>query len=111
MSFDDRGGKGSGCAVKGRMPFTFLKRVPYATSAVWKKYVDLPNILKDEPCLPKHNVVSNNVLCGGAKTFEVKPATVTGWGSEMKNNTAVAACPAWAACPCDGAKKPACCAK
>ena len=109
MSFDDRGGKGSGCCAKGRLPFAFLSRVPYATSAAWSKYPGLAGILDDEPCLPKHNVVSHNVLCGGATAFAVEPAQVAAWGSEMQNNTAVAQCPAWTGCPCSGASKPACC--
>ena len=54
---------------------------------------DLPQILDDEPCTPKHNVISNNVLCGGAKNFSVSSAAVKAWGSYMENNTAVTECP------------------
>ena len=56
-------------------------------------YFAIRGILDDEPCTPKHNRISNNVLCGGALIFSLDPKTVTGWGSEMENNTAVAECP------------------
>jgi hypothetical protein len=48
------------------MPYKFLARVPYnETSGPWSKYPDLANILHDEPCTPKYNVIANNILCGG----------------------------------------------
>ena len=93
ISMDDRGGGGSKCVRPGAMPYVFLARVPYASSASWSKYAGLPTILSDEPCTPKHNIISNNVLCGGAKRFALDPRTVEGWGSQMENNTAVAVCP------------------
>ena len=47
IHFDARGGGGLRCVVKGRMPYVFLDRVPYNTSAVWKeKYPGLVNILQ-----------------------------------------------------------------
>jgi hypothetical protein len=94
IGMDSRGGGGSKCCAQGRLPFSFLSRVPYKTFAAWKKYPDLANILNDEPCTPKYNRISNNVLCGGARNFSLDPAAVVAWGSEMQNNTAVAACPA-----------------
>jgi hypothetical protein len=44
-------------------------------------------------CDARYNKISDNVLCGGAQNFSLSPATVTAWGSEMRNNTAVAVCP------------------
>ena len=93
LSVDARGGGGTACCSEGKLPFGFLSRVPYATAAAWRKYPDLPTILEDEPCTPKHNVISNNLLCGGVRRFSVDPAQVAGWGSVMANNTAVATCP------------------
>lgn len=93
MSFDDRGGGGTKCCKPGALPFGFLGRVPYNTSAAWRKYPGLPGILSDDPCTPKHNVISGNILCGGARAFSVDPKTVERWGSEMSNNTARADCP------------------
>jgi hypothetical protein len=48
------------------MPFVFLDRVPYKTSAAWQKYPGLADILQDEPCLPKHNGAR---LPGTARAF------------------------------------------
>ena len=93
IAVDSRGGGGTSCCTKGRLPYDFLSRVPFNTSAVWKKYPDLADVLNDDPCTPKHNRISNNLLCGGALNFSLDPSTVAAWGSEMKNNTAVAACP------------------
>ena len=93
ISMDDRGGGGSKCVRPGAMPYVFLARVPYASSPSWAKYADLPTILSDDPCTPKHNTISNNVLCGGVKEFSLNPKTVEEWGSQMVNNTAVAVCP------------------
>jgi hypothetical protein len=50
----------------GGMPFVFLDRVPYKTSAAWQKYPGLADILQDEPCLPKHNGAR---LPGTARAF------------------------------------------
>ena len=93
ISMDARGGGGSKCVGDGRLPFSFLSRVPYNTSSAWAKYPGLADILSDDPCEPKHNVISDNVLCGGAQNFSLTPAAVEAWGSEMQNNTAVASCP------------------
>jgi len=93
IGVDARGGLGTKCCSAGRLPYEFLFRVPYNTSAAWKKYPDLAGILEDEPCTPKHNRISNNILCGGVRNFSVDPATIEAWGSEMKNNTVLAACP------------------
>lgn len=67
IAFDDRGGGGSRCAAPGHLPYDFLFRVPFNSSAAWMKYPNLPTILSDEPCLAKYNNLSNNVLCGGSK--------------------------------------------
>ena len=90
VHFDDRGGHGSGCCDGSKMPFGFLDRVPYNTSKAWKKYPGLANILADAPCEPKHNVISDNILCGGLKTLGLvgaSPLTVARYGSVMANNT------------------------
>ena len=64
-----------------------LDSVPYNTSAAWAKYPDLANILSDEPCTPKYNVISDNILCGGATSLGLLPSAVEKEGSTMKNNT------------------------
>merc|ERR1712232_296253 len=86
-------GGGTKCCHAGALPFSFLSRVPYNTSSAWKKYPDLANIMNDEPCAPKYNRISNNVLCGGVKNLSIDAATIISNGGEMKNNTAVAKCP------------------
>ena len=91
MHMDNRGGDGTRCCVKTAAPYMFLDRVPYA-SAAYAKYPGLATILTDDPCTPKHNVISNNILCGGYTSFGLNPATVEGWGSTMANNTAYATC-------------------
>ena len=62
----------------------FLKRVPYnVTSGPWGKCPHLADILHDDPCAPKYNVISDNILCHG-------PKSITGTifpGNEAKNNT------------------------
>jgi hypothetical protein len=75
------------------MPFAFLSRVPYNTSAAWMKYPDLANILSDDPCTPKYNKISNNILCGGVQNLSLDAGTVYSWGSKMGNNTVMAKCP------------------
>lgn len=71
IAFDDRGGGGSGCAHAGRMPFDFLARVPYATSAAWAKYPDLKNLLSDEPCLAKY-VFESCAACSTCGQFKLQ---------------------------------------
>ena len=36
LGMDARGGLGSKCCVAGRLPYSFLSRIPYNTSATWK---------------------------------------------------------------------------
>ena len=36
IGMDARGGLGSKCCVAGKLPYSFLSRVPYNTSTVWK---------------------------------------------------------------------------
>merc|ERR1711865_1027796 len=65
-----------------------LKNVPYSTSAAWKKYVGLVDILADEPCAPRHNTISNNVMCHGATSLVNQlSSTISGWHSVAENNT------------------------
>jgi hypothetical protein len=87
IHFDARGGGGSACVKPDGMPYKFLARVPYNTSAAWKKYPGLADILQDQPCEPKHNRIAGNILCGGASSLGLKPETVLKWGSLMENNT------------------------
>ena len=65
----------------------FLDRVPYNSSAAWSKYPGLADILEDSPCAPKHNVISDNLLCGGATSLGLEPSAVEKYGSTMANNT------------------------
>lgn len=58
--FDARGTTWMDCG-EGSEIMNALKNMPY-TSDVWAKaYPELSNILNDEPELPKHNVIRNNV--------------------------------------------------
>ena len=92
IHFDNRGGDGTSCARTGQMPFVFLNRVPYKSSA-WSKYDDMATILEDAPCTPKYNQIENNILCGGVTTLGFDVATATQkWGSFVKNNTVSAEC-------------------
>ena len=79
----------SRCKAKpGSDPFDFLARVPYDKGGAWKKYPHLPNILHDEPCRPKYNVLSNNVLCHGPKTLaSLYRCHGCFPGNTMENNT------------------------
>jgi len=86
IHMDNRGGDGTKCCTAGRLPYDFLARVPYK-SGPWLKYPGLADILNDNPCTPEHNVISNNVLCGGATAISLNPAQVAAWGSTMANNT------------------------
>ena len=76
-----RGGGCTKCCAEGRLPYSFLARVPYNTSAAWRKYPDLSGILSDQPCAPRHNRISNNVLCGGVQNLSLDRTAVEGWGS------------------------------
>ena len=51
IHLDDRGGGGNGCAHAGRMPYSFLERVPYnCTSCPWSKYPGLAGpVLRSYP--------------------------------------------------------------
>jgi hypothetical protein len=62
ISMDDRGGSGSKCCAEGKLPYSFLSRVPYNTSKAWARYPDLAKILDDEPCSPRHNIISGNIM-------------------------------------------------
>ena len=82
----------AGCKAKpGSNPYDFLKRVPYDKGGAWAKYPHLANILKDEPCFPKYNVLSNNVMCNGATTlvslYRCHNCFQKGDGNAMTNNT------------------------
>merc|ERR1712113_750124 len=52
ISMDIRGGGGTKCCKEGALPFSFLSRVPYNSSAAWRKYPHLADILADDPCTP-----------------------------------------------------------
>ena len=87
VHFDNRGqGWDKRGCQPGGLPYEFLKRVPYNTSAAWAKYSHLANILSDEPCAPKYNDISNNVMCNGATSLVSK----TYPGNTENNNTACA---------------------
>lgn len=68
-------------------------RLFHIIDGLMEDFESFQGILEDAPCTPKHNRISNNVLCGGVQNFSLDPATVEGWGSEMYNNTAIAECP------------------
>lgn len=80
------------CKAKaGSKPFDFLKRVPFDKAGPWAKYPHLADILKDDPCFPKYNVLSNNVMCHGATTlvslYRCHNCFEHGDGNHMTNNT------------------------
>ena len=82
----------AGCEAKpGKDPYDFLKRVPYDNGGAWAKYPHLANILKDDPCFPKYNVLSDNVMCNGATTlvslYRCHNCLQKGYGNAMSNNT------------------------
>ena len=91
IRMDDRGGSGTRCCGAGKLPYSFLARVPYNGSA-YAKYPGLGDILHDDPCLPKHNVFSDNVLCGGSSSIGVSASDLQKWGSVAVNNTVRATC-------------------
>ena len=96
VAFDNRGmgWDKNGCKPGGD-PYDFLARVPYADpNGPYAKYANMTNLLSDDPCRPKYNVLSNNMLCGGAKTItSTSAANIASWGSSATNNTYVAVCP------------------
>lgn len=80
------------CEAKpGKDPYDFLKRVPYNKGGAWAKYPHLANILKDDPCFPKYNVLSDNVMCNGATSlvslYRCGNCLQKGHGNQMSNNT------------------------
>lgn len=80
------------CEAKpGKDPYDFLKRVPYDKGGAWAKYPHLANILKDDPCFPKYNVISDNVMCHGATTlvslYRCHNCLQKGYDNAMSNNT------------------------
>eukprot|EP01052_Picozoa_sp_SAG31_P016675 SAG31_NODE_1113_length_9854_cov_2.770682_4_plen_786_part_00 len=80
------------CEAKpGKDPYDFLKRVPYDQGGAWAKYPHLANILHDDPCFPKYNVLSHNVLCDGATSlvslYHCHNCFEKGSGNAMTNNT------------------------
>eukprot|EP00039_Didymoeca_costata_P032638 m.38652 g.38652 ORF g.38652 m.38652 type:complete len:749 (+) comp9460_c0_seq1:108-2354(+) len=83
---DARGGGGTRCCHANALPYSFLFRVPYNTST-YAKYAGLANILNDDPCEPKYNSLSNNVLCGRTTDMGISSAQVAAWGSIATNNT------------------------
>lgn len=68
IEMDARGGLGSKCVAAGKLPCSFLARVPHNTSKAWAKYPDLASILGDEPCTP------NSSTTGSATTFLEQPS-------------------------------------
>eukprot|EP00937_MAST-01D_sp_MAST-1D-sp2_P008130 g8130.t1 len=96
VAFDNRGmGWAAGGCKAGGNPYDFLARVPYSDpDGPYAKYANMTNILSDDPCRPKYNELSNNVLCGNAKAItSTSAADIASWGSSATNNTYTAACP------------------
>jgi len=96
VAFDNRGmgWDKNGCKAGGD-PFDFLARVPFSDPmGPYAKYANMTNIVSDDPCRPKYNELSNNVLCGSAKAVtSTSAATIASWGSSATNNTYTAVCP------------------
>ena len=95
VAFDNRGmGWDKGGCRAGGNPYDFLARVPYSDpNGPYAKYPDMINILRDDPCRPKYNELSNNLLCGSAKDIaSISAATITSWGSSATNNTYTSVC-------------------
>jgi len=90
VHFDDRDeGWAKAACRPGGILYELLARVPYNTSAVWRReYPLLAGILTDSPCLPKYNRIENNTFCGAGATFiDQDAATIAKWGSFASGNT------------------------
>lgn len=95
ISFDDRGLNWDkrGC-VPGGIPYDFLDRVPYNTSAVWlERYGPyLRNITVDDACRPKYNVIEGNTYCNLKTFITASAADIQSWGSIATDNTEKPSC-------------------
>ena len=99
VHFDNRGMNwdNPSCNLNNPAPnmVVLLERVPYNTSQVWlAAFPALADILKDEPCIPKYNMVENNTFCllGHVPFLDVSSAQVTSWGSTVANNVNATTC-------------------
>ena len=101
INFDNRGMTwgNAGCnASAGGDPILlrFLARVPYNSSEVWTTaFPSLSRTLSDAPCTPRHNRVSNNVVCGsvaGLPWIDATAQEVTAWGSVLAGNVNTTTC-------------------
>lgn len=86
-----RDSSAAGACAPGGILVQFLERVPYNTSQAWiNAYPQLPSIMSDAPCVPKYNVIADNVICGDAGSLpwiDVNVTVIEGWGSTVSNNT------------------------
>eukprot|EP01121_Diplochlamys_sp_Union-15-3_P021010 TRINITY_DN8385_c0_g1_i4.p1 TRINITY_DN8385_c0_g1~~TRINITY_DN8385_c0_g1_i4.p1 ORF type:complete len:455 (+),score=52.53 TRINITY_DN8385_c0_g1_i4:653-2017(+) len=65
----------------------FLKRVNYQSKYYAKYGKEFQNIMQDDPCRPKYNVISNNIYCDVSKFLDQSIETINSWGSTAANNT------------------------
>jgi hypothetical protein len=90
VHFDNRGmgWASDSCTPPNGELIKFLARVPYKSAAWIARYPALANILQDEPCIPKRNVIVGNGYCGlGSLNFiDESNATITSWGSTAWGN-------------------------
>jgi hypothetical protein len=86
----------SACQQPDGILVQFLSVVPYNTSQIWiQSYPDLPNILQDEACQAKYNIMENNTACGLPPNVVftiVSQSTFASWGSTMANDTVTPSC-------------------
>jgi len=71
----------------GAMGEQFLNRVEYKSKYYAKYGAKFQNMMQDEPCVPKYNVVSNNNYCKVSNFLDQSIATINSWGSTATNNT------------------------
>jgi hypothetical protein len=77
-------------ALPAALPYVFLQRVPYNSSAAWTTaFPELATILADSPCTAAQNVIKDNVYCfqGGNLTDPPRLAFTIGQGTTGSNNT------------------------
>lgn len=84
--FDARGTWGGSWTSMHNDMISVLKRMPYTTGVWAEKYPHLVNILDDEPHLPKHNVLRNNILYKTPAFRLDYPVTETG---TVENNVTI----------------------
>ena len=71
-----------------------LVAVNYTKPPFSTHYPQLPTVFSDNPCVPVHNVISDNRYCGpaGVKFLSVNVSQVEAWHSTAENNNEFSGC-------------------